>query len=232
MRIAPVGLYLGKHLHARGDTYDINSREWIIENAAEIAAITHGQDLGYIPAAAQALIIDAIIYGSYSGENDLYEIISGSVRNVCRVFKDSLHISEFEQLMAKAISLATGKTGDLTCISELGQGWTGDEALAIAIFCALRYKRDFEKAITTSVNHDGDSDSTGSLTGNILGAYHGFNALPQHFIEDLELKDIILEIADDLYCDCEPKNRWFSYEAFVDTAWSHKYHLRDYPNVI
>lgn len=30
-----------------------------------------------------------------------------------------------------------------------------------------------------AVNHDGDSDSTGAITGNILGAYLGQQAIPQ-----------------------------------------------------
>ena len=47
------------------------------------------------------------------------------------------------------------------------------------ILRALRYSDDFEKGITAAVNHDGDSDSTGAVTGNILGAALGFEAIPQ-----------------------------------------------------
>ena len=48
------------------------------------------------------------------------------------------------------------------------------------------------------MNHEGDSDSTGAITGNIVGAHVGFSRIPGKFIKDLELKDLILEIADDL----------------------------------
>ena len=71
------------------------------------------------------------------------------------------------------------------------------------MYAALRYQNDFEKAIIASVNHDGDSDSTGSITGNILGAKLGISGIPERFIEPLELKDIIMEIADDLHHDCQ-----------------------------
>ena len=77
-----------------------------------------------------------------------------------------------------------------------------EETLAIAVYCALRYSDDFEKGITAAVNHDGDSDSTGAVTGNILGAALGFEAIPQKYLDKLELKDIIIEIAEDLYRDC------------------------------
>jgi ADP-ribosylglycohydrolase len=63
-----------------------------------------------------------------------------------------------------------------------------------------------------SVNHAGDSDSTGAVTGNILGAALGYEAIPQHFKDDLEMHELILHMADDLYRgnsatfqrECEP----------------------------
>lgn len=63
----------------------------------------------------------------------------------------------------------------------------------------MKYENDFYKAIRTSVNHNGDSDSTGAVCGNILGAYIGYNAIPQKYKDSLELHDLIIEIADSLY---------------------------------
>ena len=51
-----------------------------------------------------------------------------------------------------------------------------------------------------AVNHAGDSDSTGAIAGNILGAAIGYDAIPQHFKDDVELHDVILRVADDLWC--------------------------------
>ena len=50
-----------------------------------------------------------------------------------------------------------------------------------------------------AVNHGGDSDSTGAVTGNILGAAIGYDAIPQFFKDDLELHDVILHMAYDLH---------------------------------
>ena len=69
----------------------------------------------------------------------------------------------------------------------------------MAIYCTVKYFNDFEKAMIASVNHQGDSDSTGTVTGNILGAVVGYEAIPQFFKEDLELHDVILHVADDLW---------------------------------
>lgn len=91
---------------------------------------------------------------------------------------------------------------DEYAIPQLGEGWTGDEALAIALYCTLRHLDSFEDAIIAAVNHDGDSDSTGAICGNIMGAIVGLNGIPNHFIEHLELKDLIIDIADDLLEGC------------------------------
>lgn len=108
---------------------------------------------------------------------------------------------------------------DLDAIREIGQGWVAEETLAIAVYCALKYSNDFEKAIIASVNHSGDSDSTGSVTGNILGAYLGLSAIPQKYLDKLELKDVITEIADDLYNDCQMSE----YGSYHDEKWVKKY---------
>ena len=121
--------------------------------------------------------------------------------------------------MEKAIRLSREDLDDLDAIYKIGQGWVAEETLAIAIYCALKYSNDFEKAIIASVNHSGDSDSTGSVTGNILGAYLGLSKIPQKFLDNLELKDVITEIADDLYNDCQMNER----SSYYDEKWIKKY---------
>lgn len=85
---------------------------------------------------------------------------------------------------------------DAANIASLGQGWFADEALGIAVYCALKYEHDFKKAIEAAVNHDGNSDSTGNLTGQLLGARYGTKVLPKAFLAKLELRDVIEKMAD------------------------------------
>ena len=58
---------------------------------------------------------------------------------------------------------------------------------------------NFDRAMIAAVNHKGDSDSTGAVTGNILGAVVGYDAIPEFFKTDLELHDVILHVADDIW---------------------------------
>ena len=77
--------------------------------------------------------------------------------------------------------------------------WFAEETLAIAVYCALKYENDFDRALIAAVNHSGDSDSTGAVTGNLLGARLGLAGIPAKYLEDLELKSVILELAEDLH---------------------------------
>ena len=103
------------------------------------------------------------------------------------------------ELSERAIFLLDNGKTDLENISHLGEGWTGEEALAIALYCALKHFDSFEDAMIAAVNHGGDSDSTGSVTGNILGAAIGYETIPQYYKDDLEMHGLILHMADDLY---------------------------------
>ena len=47
------------------------------------------------------------------------------------------------------------------------------------------------------MNHSGDSDSTGAVAGNILGAMYGEQAIPTRWLKELELADVIAQIGDD-----------------------------------
>ena len=50
--------------------------------------------------------------------------------------------------------------------------------------------------------HGGDSDSTGSLTGNLLGAMFGVEVLPEAWLEELEMRATIERVARDLHATC------------------------------
>ena len=59
-------------------------------------------------------------------------------------------------------------------VESLSGGWASEEALAISIYyCALRPGDDFLAGVPAAVNHNGDRDSTGVITGNILGSSWG-----------------------------------------------------------
>lgn len=188
MRVAPVGLYFC-------DTLVPYEQSDMI--GAEAAAITHGHDLGFIPAAAVVHIVRAVIESDMS----LKSAMNDAIAAMEKLFPKAKHIDDFTAIMQKAIQLSESEIDALSAIHQLGEGWVAEETLAIAVYCALKYSGDFDKALKASVNHNGDSDSTGAVCGNILGAYLGYSAIPQKYKEHLELHDTIVFMADALYND-------------------------------
>ena len=57
---------------------------------------------------------------------------------------------------------------------------------------------DTQMTLFTAENHSGDSDSTGAICGNILGASLGIEGIPSEWISKVELSDVITDIANNL----------------------------------
>ncbi len=61
-----------------------------------------------------------------------------------------------------------------------------------------------EDAIIGAVNHGGDSDTIAAITGSLVGAYYGYNAIPSRWIQSLSLEiskqlDRYTEFFTDIY---------------------------------
>ena len=183
MRVAPLGLALR-----------FLDDEQLAREGAQCAAITHSNSLGYMPAAMLCLIVNKLVYHELS----LKAAVEQSRDLVARIYRDDPNIGVLTGIIDRAIALSENNASDLENIHKLGQGWIAEEALAIAVYCSLRHEQDLSKALIAAVNHAGDSDSTGAITGNILGALTGFDAIEEKWKKDLELMDFTLGLADRL----------------------------------
>lgn len=72
----------------------------------------------------------------------------------------------------------------------------GDALTTILIYCAL-VAEDLAHGVRLAVNHGGDSDSTGAVTGNILGALWGEAAIPTGWLDQVEMRQKIETLAAD-----------------------------------
>lgn len=215
MRVAPIGLYFDQAKYALSDISMIGARS---------AALTHGHPLGFITAAALVHIINQIVYGDFSGKDALHDIIKDCQHAMRSQFAAYEKVERMNELIDTAIDYAAKDLPDAQAIAKLGEGWVAEEALAVSIYCALKYQNDFESAVIAAVNHSGDSNSTASIMGNILGAYLGISAIPAHFLEHLELYKVIEEITLDLFSDCHMRLD----SPARDAKWVSKYVTQDY----
>lgn len=175
MRVAPVGL--------------VFSGEAAFEHACAAAALTHGHPSGYLAAGVFGQIIAEIMQGQ-----SLLEAVWASQVTLARWPR----CQETQYAIEHALKAAKELPPTPETIESLGGGWVAEEALAISLFCALVHPDDFTAAVLLSVNHSGDSDSTGSMTGNLLGALLGREAIPKKWLDRIELREEIDKIAQDI----------------------------------
>lgn len=215
MRVAPVALYYAVNGNA--------SLEEVMKMGGDAARITHLHPLGYLPAALMSGILFQLIKEEHTSASQLEQTIQqllDTLRQVYRQEKESM--GYLSLIVEKAIELSHKQLPDVAAIIRLGEGWVGEEALAIAIYCTLKHFNDFEAALIAAVNHSGDSDSTGAVCGNIMGAIVGYKAVPDHFIQNLELHNLIISIADDLFTGC-PINNFSDLNTPNKVQWEKRY---------
>jgi acetoin utilization protein AcuC len=166
MRVAPIGLIRS---WSHSQAFDIASRA---------AAITHGHPSGFLSAGAMGAIINLLLNGK-----ELHSAVSQTI-GILNEHKDHKETTE-------ALRNALHKAGEQTdnhfkMVSSLGNGWVGEEALAIGVYAAL-VGNSFLDAITIATNHDGDSDSTASIAGQLWGAWKGTDRKMLKLAEKLDV---------------------------------------------
>ena len=185
MRSAPVGLWCAR-LDEGMSAERIARRA--LELGAELAGLTHGHPTGRLAAGAMAALIALVAKGT------TLPAAVGAVKTLIARYPGYV---ETLAAMNRAEATAARGVPRAETLVALGEGWTAEEALAIALTCALAAP-DFETGVRLAVNHDGDSDSTAAIAGNLLGAMHGVEAIPKRWLISLELRRVVLDMADDL----------------------------------
>lgn len=183
MRVAPIAIAYTKDSNMG---YDL---------ACDSSLLTHCHILGFTPSGALILILIRLFHG---------QKIKEAVMETIEELKRKPECSSLVPILEKAVDTAMKRIPPPQAFEFLGQGWVAEETLAIAIWAALMYPNDLKQAIISSVNHSGDSDSTGAVCGYIMGAALGEEAIPSSWLQNLELKDLICSQVEDMctHFDC------------------------------
>lgn len=160
--------------------------EW----GAKQAALTHGHPDGYLSAG----LYSALAYELIHGERNIIKALKKS-ENLLKQYENSHGMIETVNKTFWAINQIQGlKNNELT--AELGEGWVGDHAFAVAVYCATT-ATTFSEVLEVSANHSGDSDSTAMLAA---GLWY-LSTRDESFVDDikyLDLANCIIKIIDDL----------------------------------
>lgn len=192
MRSAPFGL-LGTAY--AGDVFEL---------AGECSRITHGHRTEHISSGVFAEIIHEVVGGM-----QLHAAVTAVRRRHATRLND-----EVVNAMDAALRASESGVASPEVVERLGGGWISEEALSIGLYAALHgvAARDFRAGVLLAVNHSGDSDSTGSIAGNLMGAAMGVDAIPDQWLERLELREVIETVGRDLWAAGEQRElSWARY---------------------
>lgn len=187
MRVAPVGVFFGNLLR------DLSKEQLqeVYNQGVSDAAITHGHQTAQHASGLLAVVVALALHGE-----GLEKAINTSL--------EYFGTDDVADLCKKAMELAD-RPASAEDLQTLGQGWVAEEALAIALYCALLCTKktlSVEDALRLAVNHDGDSDSTGAIAGNLIGVSLGTDHIPQTIVgsdtEVVSLIDILRKYGEDL----------------------------------
>ena len=148
----------------------------------KVAAMTHGHPTGWLSAGALSCIIRLLLDGEH---------LRDALGQTLALLGESKEGEETIAALMMVLKFTSSQELDaMECVRQLGEGWTGEEALAIGLYATLRASR-FEEALAIATNHDGDSDTTASIAGQIYGAWHGDSILPTPWIKKLDIRELI-----------------------------------------
>ncbi|MEV6547552.1 ADP-ribosylglycohydrolase family protein [Streptomyces sp. NPDC051597] len=159
----------------------------VLQLALECAAQTHGDPTAYLSAGAFAVVVHGLARG---------ESLDAAVQRALGLLAQRPGHQPVTDALQHALGAVRQGMPSPGLVASLGEGHLAQDALAIAVYCAL-VGEDVRHGLLLAVNHDGPSGATGTLCGTLLGALHGETALPPGWLAGLEGRATVLELADD-----------------------------------
>lgn len=154
----------------------------------KVGALTHGHPNGYLASGFFAEFISRLVNGE-----SICNAIDSSLTNII-----ALGNTDIPAKILLATELSSSNKSDREVFLELGLGFIAEETLAIALYSVLKHIDSFDLSVITSVNHDGDSDSTGAVTGAISGLLNGNKKINQKW-SGVELENELTVYGEKLY---------------------------------
>ena len=174
MRSAPIG-YLYQH-----------DAEKLKQVAHATGICTHGHPTADAACIGAAYLVKLALDG-ITPENMIPDLIS---------FTEGIS-DEWDEAISKVEECLEWEDEEKT-LSFLGEGWVGEEAVALALYCFLKYPDGYEKVVIRGANTNGDSDSIACIGGSISGAYLGVEAIPDDWISKIEKSQYLADLAERL----------------------------------
>ena len=162
----------------------------------QAVAFTHGNKESFLAGAVLAYAIAGIVQHP---DKPLALQFSQAVQAMQTQFGETYGEAEtVARLMFRAMEFAKDSQLNALAAMSMLECTTAAECLAGAMYACLIHPANFDEAVIAAVNHSGRSAAVGALTGAILGAKLGVEALPDFYLECLEPASVLGELAEDV----------------------------------
>ena len=175
MRSAPIGL---AYRHATDAITGLGSK---------ISLMTHGH-----PTATAGSVATAFLVAKSLSSTETIELLNKLDLVTRRIDED---FAEHMLKIPQALETDTPKAAH----ELLGRGWVAEEAVAGAIYANVKHPSSFRGIILEAANSGGDTDSKACIAGAIAGARLGREAIPSSWVEGVEDRELLTNLADKLF---------------------------------
>ena len=193
MRVAPVALFAYP---------DLNK---VAQLARQTALVTHTHPLAMDGAVAQACVIAKVLGLARSSQTRLNAL------ELLAEIECHLETSAFRKVFSTLKRLAAHVPAlDVGVVRELGNGIEALRSVPTALYSFLRYPDSLPKALSFAIRLGGDTDTIGAMTGALVGAHLGEQAIPYEWTSQVEDGEDLRQLADSLFArshDGEPAIR-------------------------
>lgn len=207
-RVYPVGLHMDPKVYCPKEIATVG---------AEAAALTHGDPLAFLSAACLTDTINRILFYKPQG---FRATIHGALDDMNQWFGGEYPraVADLEEILGRAEELADGNMESTEALEAL-RPEEAHSVLAAAVYVCLKYPGDFDRGIVAAVNHGGSSSAVAAVAGAIYGTALGTEGIPEFYLEPLELREVMEELADDLFQGCSLSRQ----NLLFDDQWNDKY---------
>ncbi len=174
MRVATIG-YLYQHDTPR-----------LVEVARASGIITHGHPAAIAASIAAAYLVKLALDGVPPSE------YTARVLEITDGISDEFDAAIYRVGQAHFAS-------EERCLKHIGEGWVGEEAAGLALWCVLKYPDDYVACVRRGANSDGDSDSIACIAGGISAARLGLDAVPDAWRERCENRDDLIDLSERMF---------------------------------
>ena len=183
---------------------------------AETVALTHGDPVAFLSGAVLAYTVAGIIQDRQSS---LLTQFTNAADAVAVQFASFPEAAKLQKELKRALNMARSGIQEPVDVMEQLECLTAAQVLAGAMYAALICQDDFDRAMIIAINHSGKSAAVGAITGAILGAHMGVEALPEFYLDCLDAGEVLRELTADFVGGAAGKLT----RKLFDDDWDRKY---------